>query len=374
MQSLVLYSICPNTRADFTGKVLFQTTDFMPKLPTFNAGSDVYQADTCSVVSEAVARKTLSMKAFIHGHYPGERMPRHILPGLLSVGYWNAEHKQDWGLDWHRNEGLELSFLRSGSLEFATASHSQTLLPHDMTICGPWQLHRVGFPFVDTGTLMWLILDQKIHSADQQWSWPSWIVLTKQDLDELTRLLLYNSQPVCSANRKIVNCWEQLFRAVQDGQDESRFSRIAVTVNELLLLLLMFLRDNEQETKNDAVSTLPPSLHTVKLFCEDLKNIPYLLEQEWSVKKMAKLCRMSESHFTHCCRKLTNKSPSHFLNHCRIQHALSIMERDPQRPITDIALGCGFSTSQYFATVFKKITGRTPSSYLNAFGEETAAD
>ena len=346
----------------------------MPKLPTFKTGNDVYQADTCSALRDAVAQKTLTMKAFTHGHYPGERMPRHILPGLLSVGYWNAEHKQNWGLDWHRNEGLELSFLRSGSVEFATASHSQTLLPHNMTICGPWQLHRVGTPFINAGTFMWLILDQKIHSADQQWSWPNWIVLTKYDLDELTRLLLYNPQPVCPANSKMVNCWEQLFHAVQSDKDESRFSRIAVTINELLLLLLTFLRDDVKTAKNATVPALPPALHTVKLFWEDMKNIPHLLEKEWSVRDMAKLCRMSESHFTHCCRKLTNKSPSHFLNHCRIQHALSIMERDPQRSITDIALDCGFTTSQYFATVFKKITGKTPSSYLNAAGEETTAD
>jgi len=213
---------------------------------------------------------------------------------------------------------------------------------------------------------MWLILDQKIHNADQQWSWPNWIVLTTQDLDELTRLLLYNPQPVCAANGKMINCWEQLFHAVQDDKGESRFSRIAVTVNELLLLLLIFLRNNEQSKRDHAAAVLPPSLHSVKLFLEELNSIPHLLEKEWSIKGMSQLCRMSESHFTQCCRKLTNMSPAHFLNHCRVQHALSIMKRDPQRSITDVALDCGFTTSQYFATVFKKITGKTPSHYLNA--------
>jgi AraC family L-rhamnose operon regulatory protein RhaS len=338
----------------------------MSKLPTFNAGNNVYQADTCAALCDAVTRKTLTMKAFVHGHYPGEQLPKHILPGLLSIGYWNGEHRQDWGLDWHRNEGLELSFLRSGSIEFATANHTHTLIPRTMTICGPWQLHRVGNPYIDAGMFMWLILDQKIHNADQRWSWPHWIVLTQQDLDELTRLLLYNVQPVCAANGKMVNCWDQLFHAVQDNKDESRFSRIAVAVNELLLLLLTFLRDNEQSKKEGTASALPPSLHAVKIFLDELKNIPHLLEKQWSIKEMAKLCRMSESHFTQCCRRLTNTSPAHFLNHCRVQHALTLMMREPQRSITDIALDCGFATSQYFATVFKKMTGKTPSGYLDA--------
>ena len=123
----------------------------MSKVPIFNADNDFYLADTCSALSKAMAQQALTMRAFTHRHYPGEPLPKHILPGLLSVGYWNAEHKQNWRLDWHRNEGLELTFLRSGSVEFATVNHSQTLVPNNMTICRPWQLHRVGIPFVDTG-------------------------------------------------------------------------------------------------------------------------------------------------------------------------------------------------------------------------------
>ncbi len=28
---------------------------------------------------------------------------------VRTVGYWNAKHDQGWGLDWHRNEGIELT-------------------------------------------------------------------------------------------------------------------------------------------------------------------------------------------------------------------------------------------------------------------------
>jgi AraC-like DNA-binding protein len=37
--------------------------------------------------------------------------------------------------------------------------------------------------------------------------------------------------------------------------------------------------------------------------------------------------------------------------------------REPDRPITAIALDLGFSSSQYFATVFKKLVGLTPGEY-----------
>jgi AraC-like DNA-binding protein len=44
--------------------------------------------------------------------------------------------------------------------------------------------------------------------------------------------------------------------------------------------------------------------------------------------------------------------------------------------VTDIALDCGFTTSQYFATVFRRQMGRSPRSYrtevLAARGRATA--
>ena len=60
--------------------------------------------------------------------------------------------------------------------------------------------------------------------------------------------------------------------------------------------------------------------------------------------------------------KTPPKVKKYILN-ARIKQAQKLL-RNSDIPITDIALLCGFSNSNYFTTIFKKKTGTSPSSYL----------
>lgn len=332
--------------------------------PRYRSGKVTYVADDCGPVREAAARGSVEVKAFVHGHYPGEILPQKTLPELLSVGYWNAEQDQNWGLDWHRNEGLELSYLRNGTVDFMTSDYSGTLASNTMMISGPWQLHRLGNPFIGAGTLQWIILDQNVRRSSQKWSWPHWIVLTEEDRNELTRLLLYNRNPVFFASPGMKQSWDRLYRAVQHNRHTTHASHFAVQINEILLLLLEYLRNPDSRKDQKASPDFSPSIRVVQIFLDELKSIPSQLEYPWTVAEMAKSCRMSESRFTHCCRQVVNQSPMNYLNKWRIEFAMKIMREAPEKTITEIAMKCGFSTSQYFATVFKKITDQTPKEYL----------
>ena len=77
-----------------------------------------YHADTCIPLVEAVGRKKLKFNALARHTYPGNRLTEDTI-GLNSIGYWDANEPQDWGLDWHRNEGIEIHFLESGSMPYS---------------------------------------------------------------------------------------------------------------------------------------------------------------------------------------------------------------------------------------------------------------
>ena len=70
----------------------------------------------------AVEAQLIGYEALTRGNYPGRLLNRNGLAGVSLVGYWDAKRDQDWGLDWHRNEGLELTLLQSGSLAYACES------------------------------------------------------------------------------------------------------------------------------------------------------------------------------------------------------------------------------------------------------------
>ena len=334
--------------------------------PQFNAGTEIYRADSCQALRGAIAKGTLSMDALVHLHYPGEPLPKKTLPGLLSLGYWEAKHPQDWGLHWHRNEGLELTWVRNGTLDFMTVNHSQRMIPGEMAITGPWQLHQLGNPHISVGTIQWLILDQKIRNASQQWSWPSWIILSEEELYELTQQFLYMQNPICTASPKIAQYWEQIYKILRsDPQErEHSYSRIAILINELLISLLSLLRDHQDRGKKAPTDTVSPSHRVVQLFLEELRSIPRQLEYDWTVVEMAEICRMSRSQFSQYCHTQTGLPPMQYLNLCRIDLAKEQLRQIPRKSILDIALACGFSSSQYFATVFRKFTGISPGEYL----------
>jgi hypothetical protein len=81
----------------------------------FSSPENVYHADTCDLLKQAAERNELKLVAFGRRGYPGKPLATRILPELPSIGYWDAPGDQTWGLAWHRNEGIELTFIARGT-------------------------------------------------------------------------------------------------------------------------------------------------------------------------------------------------------------------------------------------------------------------
>ena len=58
-------------------------------------------------------------------------------------------------------------------------------------------------------------------------------------------------------------------------------------------------------------------------------------------------------------------SPNDFLLRCRIARAKELL-RAGAAPLTQVALDCGFSSSTYFSTTFRKYTGKPPREFITS--------
>ena len=330
-------------------------------IPIYQERGRTYEADTCGPVVHAVEAGQLQHVALARGQYPGRRLARNALPGVKSVGFWDADRVQDWGLDWHRNEGIELTLLESGKLGFAVDGQEFTLEPDDLTFTRPWQKHRVGDPYVGVGRLHCLILDVGVRRPHQTWRWPSWIVLTSADQRELTDILRHNEQPVWRATHEVARGFRRISAAVAADRDGSHVSSLAVHINQLFLSVLEMFRG--QEVSLD--ESLSSARRTVELFWQDVcRNLDHLA-LEWTVRGMAKRCGMGVTNFIHHSKQLVNMTPIQYLNHCRLTWAARLLKEEPDRSVTDIALACGFASSQYFATLFRRNFSVTPREFRN---------
>jgi AraC-like DNA-binding protein len=322
----------------------------------FLAPGATYHADSCEPVRQAVARGELQLHGFGRRSYPGIPLPARMLPEVCSIGFWDAVGTQHWGLDWHRNEGIELTYLDRGKLDFLVEDEQFVLQSGDLTVSRPWQRHRVGNPNVAACRLYFLILDVGVRRPNQPWQWPSWLILSPHDVRRLTTLLSHNENPVWRANQEVRRCFGKIGELVDTKKPLGVQTQMQLYINELFLALMQLL----QKKNAPLDARLTSTRRSVEMF---LSALPDHLETPWTLEEMARQCGLGRSRFTEYCRQITNLTPSDYLAQCRVEAGKQLLLAEPRGSITDVALSCGFQSSQYFATVFHRRTGVSPRDY-----------
>lgn len=325
-----------------------------------------FAADTCEPLVHAAESGALHYAAFARGAYPGRRLVGRRLEGVCTVGYWDAVMLQDWGLGWHRNEGIELTFLERGSLNFSVDASDHRLKAGALTVTRPWQLHRVGNPRIQPSRLYWLILDVGVRRPNQRWRWPRWLMLAPENLARLTTLLSHNEAPVWTATKALAECWRRVGRAIDDHSSPWAQSRLQIALNELLLLLLEMI----EAVGPKLDSQLTSSLRTVELFLAKIRDSAEMRAHPWKVASMAESCGLGITQFMTLGERVVNTSPARYLLQCRVAAAKQLLAEQPDLSVTEIALSTGFGSSQYFATSFKRETGQSPKDFRRKIHSE----
>ena len=148
------------------------------------------QLKHCQLLAKAAEEKSIEMRALAVKGYPGVELPPKILPGLISVGYWNSPRDQNWGMTWHQHDGFELEFVESGQLDLGIGSEVfEQVRANHVAITRPWQRHRYGNPYIRSSRLHWLILDIGTTLPNKSIKMPDWVVLSRDDQKEFADLI-----------------------------------------------------------------------------------------------------------------------------------------------------------------------------------------
>ncbi|MBW7982650.1 transcriptional regulator FtrA [Enterobacillus tribolii] len=97
-----------------------------------------------------------------------------------------------------------------------------------------------------------------------------------------------------------------------------------------------------------------------------LDKVQGSLDQHWNVAQLAAEMHMSERTFLRHFSRATGQTPKQWLSQARIARACEWLESG--RRIDDVALACGFQTTEGFRQLFRQSTGITPSAYRRRFG------
>ncbi|WP_295761860.1 AraC family transcriptional regulator [uncultured Oscillibacter sp.] len=130
----------------------------------------------------------------------------------------------------------------------------------------------------------------------------------------------------------------------------------AGTASALAYAMLLKLRDLPRTFRVDAGSPLVEA--AVAIIQEEF---PFLE----GVDELAERLEVSAAHLGRVFTKKIGTSPGKYITRVRIEYA-KLLLRDPDTTIGYVAEASGFANANYFAKVFRRETGLSPSEYLAA--------
>lgn len=90
-------------------------------------------------------------------------------------------------------------------------------------------------------------------------------------------------------------------------------------------------------------------------------------DEDLNLAKLAEVACFSKFHFHRLFRTLVGETVNDFVRRVRLEKSIQKITRDKSKSITQIALDCGFSSSQNFAKIFKSQFGVPPSLIRNEY-------
>lgn len=309
-------------------------------------------AGNCQDLLDASLAGKVTLSAWTRRGYPGRDLGD-ALPQVCSVGGWDATRPQDWGLKEHCNEGVKIAYLARGTLTLKLDGEKYELQEGQMFVVRPWQLHAFGDPFVAPSQIVWVLFDMGMRRPHENWLWPDWIAWPQRDQDRLTDLLSKNEEPWYAASREVARSFMDIADIVSGNDIEGSETRLRLLIS---MMLLQFKNQLEAQ-RPDLDQSLAASRRTVDIF---LRRLWHALDDNWTLENMAAECNLSRTQFAKHCLSLTNMTPARYLQTIRLEAARTMLAGSDAKSITEVALDCGFSSSQYFATCFRKQFGISP--------------
>lgn len=271
---------------------------------------------------------------------------------FLNHGFWGPSKRRRI-LGPHRDPGLELVYVLNGEVRWDYEGEEVFVPAGHCSFSWPWQIHGARDPQIPSVELCWLLVPL-VGNAEHGMNGlrlPETLGLRAGEGDALLKRLADRRLPVLAgtgsdmgqAFRRLVSLLER-----NDPRDE-----IAIRGWwHLLVAALMDGLDRDQAQRRS-----PDGVERVTDFWR--RQAPRRLDESWTLDGMAAHCGMGRTAFAELTKRICGESPMRALGRLRVDAAARLLEGGTDG-VTEIALRCGFGSSQYFATVFRAYRGMSP--------------
>jgi AraC family L-rhamnose operon regulatory protein RhaS len=255
----------------------------------------------------------------------------------------------------HKNRGMEITYVERGMLDWMVEGVSEKVHPGTIFFTLPWQIHGSLNP-KEPENMLWHIL---FHLAED-YSRPRTRFLFPANLGFDRKEMQILSQAFSTSPRHGFRATPAMRRLMPElvGELQSTHELRAAHAQTLLRAVLVELKRIVLGEVQEAARYTPAEQRT--------RHFIHLLssscDQKWTLEKMAAQCGIRRTQLNKVFQKLTGGTPMEYLFRLRLERAKTLL-RETDIKIVDIALECGYASSQYFSNSFRQATGSSPTQY-----------
>lgn len=253
----------------------------------------------------------------------------------------------------HTHWRLELSCVLSGTGTYDIGGKRYPLCPGDVIILNNTEPHAVILAPQE-------IMQHYVIHFDPAFIWNS----LASDLDYNFLLIFFGRGPRFSHRLDRDNPATarigRLFEEIHDEMSHQPPCYELMVKIKLQTIFTEIMRHYDYVDLDKALSPLPQ--HNASQLLAAMQYIDGHLEQDLRLQDMAAVAHVSPSYFSTLFKRFNGVSPVEYITLRRIQRATELI-RTTSLSLSAVATVCGFHNDTNFYKAFRKVTGRTPSSY-----------
>ncbi len=237
-------------------------------------------------------------------------------------------------------ELLEICYLERGEQTYEVNGQEYQVHGGDVFVTFPGEPHSTSGKPQTRGSLFWMLIGVTLR--DQPF-----LDLPKTEGDALYQALLHLPQRLFAGRSSLLPLLRGLFSDAARMDDPLRMLRLRVGIWHFLMEVVA------------AAGAAPAQLLSADIAaaCQFVKAHP---EEVLGAPELSERAGLSVSHFSRKFREEMGMSVSDFVLGQKIEHAQQLLSHR-KLTVTEVAMRLGFSSSQYFATVYRRHMGCSPS-------------